>query len=112
VQEQYRPVRGVLRAGREAAHAGKLHPDSEPNEYAEAIGQYALWARLGNWDEQKFGEMFLERSKKNAEAMNVKWTKQLDQAVRALVPGRWRDISMVLDDAQKWAARFARPAAK
>jgi hypothetical protein len=112
MQAKYRPVRAVLRAGREAAAAGKLHPDSEPKEYAETIGQYALWAKLGNWDERKFAEMFLERSKKNAEAMNVKWTKQLEQAVRALVPGRWRDISTVLQEAEKLEEAGARPGAR
>ncbi len=111
-QEQYRPIRGVLRAGREAAAAGKFHPDSDPKEYAETIRQYALWAKLGNWNEQKFTEMFLERSKKNAEAMNVKWTKQLEQALRGLVPGRWGDVSMVLQEAEKLQGAGARPGAE
>ena len=101
VQQEYRPIRGVLRAGREAAAAGKFHPDSDPKEYAETIQQYALWAKLGNWDQQKFAQMFLERSRKNAEAMNVKWTKQLEQALLGLAPNRWNDISMVLQQVEK-----------
>ncbi len=112
LQNQYKPVRGVLRAGREAAAAGKFHPDSEPRDYADTIRQYAVWAKLGNWDQQKFSEMFLERSKKNAEAMNVKWTKNLEQALAGLVHGRWQDVSMVLREAEKLPPAGARPGEK
>ena len=43
IQEQYKPVRAVIRAGRELSEAGKFHPDSDPKAYADSIRQYALW---------------------------------------------------------------------
>jgi len=101
VQDRYKFIRPVLQAGRELAAAGKFHPDSDPGEYANDIRQYSLWAKLENWDEQQFTEKFLEHTKKNADAKQVKWTKQLEQAVLALAPGRWRDVSMVLQEAQR-----------
>jgi len=101
LQKQFQPARAVLRAGRELAATGKFHPDSEPTAYADSIRQYALWTRIENWNEQKFGEVFLEKTKANALAAKVKWTKQMEQAVSGLVPGRWSDISMVLDQASR-----------
>lgn len=101
VQAKYQGVSSVLRAGRELAARGTLHPDSDPKQYADAIQQYSLWARLENWDQQKFTEMFLEHTKKNAQAMGAQWTQQMDQAVRTLAPGRWQDISQVLEQAKK-----------
>ncbi len=101
VQDRYGQIRFVMQAGRELAAAGKFHPDSDAAAYNDSIRQYSLWAKIENWDEQKFGQVFLEKTTANALAAKVKWTKQMDQAVSGLVPGRWRDISMVLDEAAK-----------
>jgi len=107
VQERYKPIRAVIRAGRELAAAGKFHPDGDAADYIISIRQYALWTRLENWNEEKFGEVFREKTKQIAEQSKVEWTKQLDDALRALVPGRWRDISMVLEGARRIEATDA-----
>jgi hypothetical protein len=99
VQDKFSGIRQVLQAGRELAAAGKFHPDSDADAYNDSIRQYALWTKIGNWDQQKFGEVFLEKTQENAVAAKVKWTKQMAQALNGLIPGRWRDISMVLDEA-------------
>jgi hypothetical protein len=99
VQVKFSGIRQVLQAGRELAAAGKFHPDSDADAYNDSIRQYALWTKIGNWDQQKFGEVFLEKTQENAVAAKVKWTKQMAQALNGLIPGRWRDISMVLDEA-------------
>ena len=109
IQEQYKPIRSVMRAGRELAAAGKFHPDTDATAYIISIRQYALWTKLENWNEEKFGEVFREKTKKIAEDSKIPWTKELDQALRALVPGRWRDISMVLEQARKLEAADASP---
>ena len=111
VQDKFKPITAVLRAGRESAAKGQFHPDSDAKAYNDSIRQYALWSKLENWDEQKFGEVFLDKTKQNAVSAKVKWTKQMEQAVRGLVPGRWRDISMVLDQAAKLssASQTAKP---
>jgi len=101
LQDKYKPLLPLLRAGREAAAQGKLHPDSDPNEYAKSILQYAIWSWLGKWDQQQFAQMLVERTKKNAEAMHVKWTKEMEQALFSLAPRRWADISQVFQLAQQ-----------
>ena len=109
VQQKYQPIRTVLEAGSKLAAAGGLHPDSDPAAYADFIRQHALWAQLENWSEQKFTEVFLERTKKNAEHLNVKWTKAMTDALRAAAPGRWRDIATVLDEAHKLSGAAGAP---
>jgi hypothetical protein len=104
IQEQYKPIRMVMRAGRELAAAGKFHPDTDALAYNISIRQYALWTKLENWNEEKFGEVFLEKTRKIAADSKVEWNKEMDQALRALIPGRWRDISMVLEQARKLEA--------
>lgn len=101
VQQKYKPIRAVLQAGSQLAAAGKFHSDSDPAAYADFIRQHALWAQLENWTEQKFTQVFLERTMKNAEHLNVRWTKEMTDALQAAAPGRWRDITMVLDEAHK-----------
>jgi len=86
VQEKFQSTRSVLRA------AHKLGVDDDTT-------QYAVWSAVGNWDEQQFAVRFVEHSKKNAEAMNVNWTPQFESAVRAIVPERWRAVSLVLQEA-------------
>jgi hypothetical protein len=109
VQDKFGGIRSVLQAGRELAAAGKFHPDSDADAYKDSIRQYALWTKIGNWDQQKFGEVFLEKTQENAVAAKVKWTKQMAQVVSGLVPGRWRDISMVLDEASKLSSAPGNP---
>jgi hypothetical protein len=99
IQKKYKPVRAVIRAGRELAEAGKFHPDSEPKAYADSIRQYALWTKLEGWNQQQFADHFVERTRKNAEALHVKWTPQMEGALRNAAPGRWQDITQVLQRA-------------
>jgi hypothetical protein len=101
VQNKFSSIQPVLQAGRQLAAAGKLHPDSDPQAYEDSIRQYSIWTQIENWSEQQFGQVFVEKTKENAAAAKVKWTKQMEQALNGLVPGRWRDISMVLDEAGK-----------
>jgi len=107
IQQRLRPLRNVLKAGRELADAGRLHPDSEPKGYADSITQWAIWSQLEGWDEPAFGREFVERTKKNVTELKKPWSKALEQAVRSAIPNRWRDITMVLDEARKAAASNA-----
>ena len=102
MQQKFEPMRLILQAGRALAEKGKLHPDSEPQAYADSVRQYAVWANQEGWDEKKFGDNFVDRTHKNAEAKKIKWTPQIENALRAAVPGRWRDITQVLSVAHAW----------
>jgi hypothetical protein len=112
IQEQYKPIRFVIRAGRELAAAGKFHPDSDPAAYILSIRQYALWTKLENWNEQQFADVFVEKTHRIAAESKVEWNKDMEQAIRALVPGRWRDISLVIDEARKLEAAAPAPPAR
>jgi len=96
LQEQYKPLISYIKAGRKLFSDGKFQPDSKPDQYATSIMQFTIWALIGHWDEKSFAQMFLERTKKNAEANGVKWTKEMENAILAAAPGRWRDISQVV----------------
>jgi hypothetical protein len=96
LQDQYTPLRAVVQAGHTAVTLGRLHPDSDVRQYAQSILQFAIWTTLEHWDEQHFTEMFVDQTKKNAQALHIKWTKDMDAALQKLAPGRWRDISQVI----------------
>jgi hypothetical protein len=99
VQAHYGNIGPVIRAGRELAEAGKFHRNDPA--YKVLAQQYALWAQLGHWNQQQFTEVFLEKTKTDAEKENVKWTKQLEQSLMGIVPGMWGDIQMIQDAAAK-----------
>jgi hypothetical protein len=101
IQDRFKPLKSVLEAGSKLAASGQFHPDSDAAAYTDFVRQNALWAQIENWGEQKFTEVFVERTKKTAEHMKINWTKEMEQALQNAAPGRWRDIAMVLDEAQK-----------
>ena len=98
-QQRFRALRHILTAGRELAAHAQLHPDSVPVAYAEGIRQYALWTSLEHWDERQFAQALLARTQKNAAQLHVQWTTEMQRALEAAVPNRWRDISAVLSSA-------------
>ena len=97
---RYRPLIRVLEAANGLARQGGLHPDSDPSGYADSIRQWALWARLAGWDAAQFAEAFVSRTRKNVEEMKRPWTPEMEAAIRAAAPGRWRDIEQVLGAAE------------
>jgi hypothetical protein len=100
VQQQFAPMRSILQAGRRLASEGRLHPDSDPVAYTDAIKQWAIWSKLEKFDAAAFEQHFIDRTRKNAEALRQPWTNASEQRVRALVPNRWSDITAVLAEAE------------
>jgi hypothetical protein len=94
-QAQMSPLRNVLAATKQLAVRNLLHTDGSTG-YVNFIRQYAVWAKKENWDVKKFGESFVERTKKNVVAMGQNWTGVMENGVRAAIPGRWADIEQVL----------------
>src|SRR5205814_431121 len=100
LQKKFAPMRRVLDAGRKLQQAGMLKPDSDPKAYFAAIKQWALWSKERNFNETSYADAFVEHTKKNAEAGGRKWTKELETAIRGLVPNRWTDITKILRAAE------------
>ena len=100
-QQKYSGAREILRASRRLQASGQLEPDSDPADYFHAIRQWSMWV-----DEQKFTvtsyrKAFIERTKKNAEALGRKWSKDLEDGLVALVPHRWDEITKILREARR-----------
>jgi hypothetical protein len=98
-QQKFRPMRFISRAGDQMQEKKAFHPDSDPKAYTDAILQYALWSKLEGWSQGQFTQHFVERTKQNADALHVKWTSEMENALRAAAPGRWKDISEMLQEA-------------
>lgn len=101
VQERFKPVARILNATRELARTGGLHPDTDIGAYLTSIKQYAIWTKLEGWNEPKFGQAFLAKTKQNVQALGRPWTKQVEETIKKAIPGRWRDITAVLQAASR-----------
>lgn len=101
IQQKFAPARTVLRAGQKLAAAGLLTPDSNPKSYVESIKQYAIWTKLEHWDVKKFTEVWIEKTKANAAALKRNWTGAMENALVGAAPGRWKDIQLILDEAER-----------
>lgn len=101
MQQQHHGLIDVLHAAQRVQSTGLLHPDSEIKGYFNFVRQWSIWTKQENFDEKKFTEEFLNQTKKNVESQNVKWTDAMQSTVRKAAPGRWRDITSVLDEANK-----------
>ena len=100
IQQQYKPVRYLLRALRKAAANGEITPDSPMKDYFLFLQQYLAWAMLGGWNQEQFTEHWIEHTKKSAQAMRMPWTQQMEDMLRAAAPHRWADISKVREMAE------------
>jgi hypothetical protein len=98
-QQKFEPMRFISRAGDQMQEKKLFHPDSDPKAYTDAILQYALWSKLEGWSQEQFTQHFVERTKENADALHVKWSKEMEGALRAAAPGRWKDISEMIQEA-------------
>ncbi|MFZ0820626.1 MAG: hypothetical protein WAM91_11195 [Candidatus Acidiferrales bacterium] len=99
-QQKYSSLRYLSGAGAQMKQKNMFHPDSNPAAYDDAIMQYAAWVKLNGWTLVQFIQHFIERTKKNADAMKVKWTSEMEATLRNAAPGRWRDISEMVQEAQ------------
>lgn len=99
VQKKFASMRSILDASRKLREAGVLTPDSDPKTYFHAIRQWAIWTKAQKFTLDSFGKAFVEHTKKNVQTAGRPWTQQLEQALLGVVPGRWRDITRVLAEA-------------
>ena len=104
-QAQFKPAGLIMTAARRLAADGAFNPDSNPKRYLDSIKQYAIWTKFENWDVKKFGEALLEKTKQAAAAAKANWTSQMQSALLAAVPNRWRDIQAILTASQELAQR-------
>ena len=95
-QQKYTAAREILRASRKLQAAGQLEPDSEPRDYFHAIRQWTIWTDEQRFTLASYRDAFIARTKKNAEALGRKWSSQIEDGLKALVPHRWDEITKIL----------------
>jgi hypothetical protein len=99
IQKKYEAMSKVLRSAYRIQHAGLLQPDSNPAAYTDSIKQWAVWAVEQKFNQSRFTEAFIGHTKKNVEAAGQQWPKQAEEMIRKVSPGRWRDITRILQGA-------------
>ena len=102
-QQKYAPAREILRASRRLQAAGELMADSDPRDYYHAIRQWAIWTHEQRFTMEGYRAAFIDRTRKNVEALGRKWSKDLETALIAYVPHRWDDITKILREAGQTA---------
>jgi hypothetical protein len=101
VQALYDRHRRVIDAAARLRDAGRLVPDGDPESYFHSIRQWSVWTLTESLDQARFAEAFVAQARKNFEASDQAWSGEIEQAVRQLVPGRWRDVLEVLETAAR-----------
>jgi hypothetical protein len=95
-RRRFAPIQGLLRIADRAVARGMLRPQGEPFAYGRFIAQYAVWTKLENWTERRFIEEMVARSRQSVQERHGTWTTETEQTLRALAPGRWRDVRTVI----------------
>jgi hypothetical protein len=101
VQQQFAPMRAVRLVSEIAASGGYLKPQGGTADYGRFITQYAIWTKLEHWDQARFTDEFLRRSKQSFKVEHRQWTRDSERTLRALAPQRWSDIQFVMRAADR-----------
>lgn len=95
-QETHAPARSIVSASRALHQAGRLQPDTDPEDYYHSITQWAIWVNENSLDRAGFERDFVVHARRNVEAARQEWNDRVEAVVRSLMPGRWDDVTMVL----------------
>jgi hypothetical protein len=99
-QQKFSSLRFLDRAAAQMSQNNQFHPDTKPEAYKNTIFQYAAWSTLEGWGQEEFTQHLVERTKENAQDLHVAWTQDMENTLRAAAPGRWGDISLMMNQAQ------------
>ena len=95
----------IMAATRRMQRYGLLPPEGgDARAYFHSIRQWAVWTQEQAFDERRFGDAFVQHTRKNAEQAGRQWTDAFETAARSLVPWRWKAVQFALQE----AARFER----
>ena len=93
----------IVAASRRMQRYGLLPPDGgDARAYFHSIRQWAIWTQEQGFDEKRFGDAFVQHTRKNAEQAGRRWTDAFETAARSLVPGRWRAVQFALQEAGRF----------
>jgi hypothetical protein len=93
------PTHQILDVVDRLHEANALQPDSDPEEYKDALIQWSIWTLEKGFDERGYTRAFVDHARKNVQGAGRRWTPDIERAVTALAPGRWAAIQRVLREA-------------
>jgi hypothetical protein len=111
-QAQFKPGKVVRLAGDFAAAHGYLRPQGDAATYGRSITQYAIWTKLEHWDEARFTNEFLARTRNDMQQAKKPWSSETEKTLRALAPARWHDAGLVIAAADKVESKMRTPGAE
>lgn len=100
-QEAFVPAARAMEVARRLHESGLLSPDTNPESYFHSIRQWSIWTLEQRFDRAGFLSAFVEHTRKNAEARGIAWSDAVMAAARASAEGRWRDVSQILEAADR-----------
>jgi hypothetical protein len=101
--DRFSSYRHIMAATRRMQRYGLLPQDGgDPRAYFHSIRQWAIWTTEQGFDEARFGDAFVNHTRKNAEQAGRQWTAAFEQGARRLVPGRWKAVQFVLQEAERF----------
>jgi hypothetical protein len=101
-QAQFAPAATVRVMAETAASHGFLRTQGDAAEYGRFITQYAIWTSIEHWDQARFTDEFISRTKQEYAAAKKRWTRETEQTLRVLAPARWRDVQLAIGAARKF----------
>jgi hypothetical protein len=96
IQEQFEPQRQILASSQELWESGLLHPQGDPDEYYHSVTQWAIYSYENGYNEDSFGDAFVQHTRENFEAAGEVWSTEAEAQAYTLVAGRWDDIDTIL----------------
>ncbi|HUF46747.1 MAG TPA: hypothetical protein VMM93_02965 [Vicinamibacterales bacterium] len=98
-QSSMGPVHRIFEATERLLQKNAFTPDTRPLDYRHAVVQWAIWTVEQKFDERSYTRAFVEHSRKNVTDAGHAWTRELEQTIQSLAPGRWAAIQLVLHEA-------------
>jgi hypothetical protein len=105
-QALFEPARYALRVARQAARKNVLATQGDPAAYADSITQYAIWTRLEHWNETRFIDEFVKRTKEAFAGRKQAWTADSADIARIAARYRWADVDRILTTADEIEQRL------
>jgi hypothetical protein len=94
---RFRTISRVMSASERLRLAGRLVPDTDPDDYFHSIRQWAVWVDVqGIRTETEFGRALIADARKSIAAAGERWTREIEDGVRAATSNRWQDVSQIL----------------
>jgi len=98
---RFEQAKRVLQAAKRLHDLSQFSPDLAPEDYLHSIRQWAVWTSQEGFDLRRFTDAFVSNARTSYASEGQRWSGEIERAVRALVPNRWKDIQAVVQAAAR-----------